>query len=95
MARLSASRVAEKSERWMKLTYASGEVHIDFNAKTLTNTTEFALNENFAESEMAKDSLGAATDNFVRAVLDGAPVLVSAEAGVIAVRTAARIDGGV
>jgi len=94
MARLSASRVAEKSERWMKLTYASGEVHIDFNAKTLSNTTEFALDENFAESEMAKDSLGAATDNFVRAVLDATPVLVSAEEGVIAVRTAARIDGG-
>ena len=78
----------------MKLTYASGEVHIDFNKKTLTNSTSFALDANFAEKEIAKDSLGAATDNFVRAVLDGAPVLVSAEDGLVAVRTALKIDEG-
>lgn len=94
IARLSASRVANVGERWMKLTYRSGEVRIDFNAKTLTNSTQFALNENFAEDDIAKDSLGAATDNFVRAVLDDTPVLVSAEDGAIAVRTALAIDGG-
>ena len=92
--RLSASRVAEQSERWMKLTYPSGDVFIDFNAKTLTHTTPFELNTNFAESPLARDSLGSATDNFVRAVLDGDPVLVSAEDGAIAVRTAVKIDEG-
>lgn len=94
VARLSASRVADVSERWMKLTYPSGEVRIDFNAKTLTNSTPFALNANFAQDESAKDSLGAATDNFVRAVLDSAPVMASAEDGAIAVRAAVKIDGG-
>lgn len=94
VARLSASRIEAASERWMKLTYPSGEVHIDFNRKTLINTTKFALNEKFGEDERAKDSLGAATDIFVRAILDGTPVLVSAEAGAIAVRTAIAIDEG-
>ena len=91
-ARLSASRVERQSERWMKLTYPSGEVRIDFNAKSLTHGTSFALNENFGDSEFAKDSLGAATDVFVRAILDGTPVLVSGHDGAIAVRTAEVID---
>jgi predicted dehydrogenase len=94
IVRLTASRVVEQSERWMKLTYASGEVCIDFNAKTLKNTTKFALNEKFGESEMARDSLGAATDSFVRAVLDGDAVIVSAEDGRIAVQVAEHIDRG-
>lgn len=93
-ARLSASRVENAGERWMKLTYPSGEVRIDFNAKTLTHSTDFALDENFADNMIAKDSLGAATDIFVNAVLDGSPVLVSAEEGAIAVRTAMMIDRG-
>jgi len=92
--RLSASRVEAESERWMKLTYPSGEVRIDFNAKSLTNTAGFALVANFADNAIAKDSLGAATDCFVRAVLDGTPVLVSAEDGAIAVRVAEAIDKG-
>lgn len=57
LVHLSANRVEDVSERWMKLTYASGEVYIDFNTKTLTNSIQFALNENFAEDEIAKDSL--------------------------------------
>ena len=92
--RLTASRIVKETERWMKLTYASGEVHIDFNKKTLTNSTAFALDENFADKAIAKDSLGAATDNFVRAILDGVPVLVGPEDGQIAVQTAERIDQG-
>jgi len=66
LARLSASRVAEESERWMKVTYSTGEVLIDFNKKTLSNTTEFALDENFADSDIAKDSLGAAMKELIR-----------------------------
>lgn len=93
-ARLSASRVESESERWMKLTYSSGEVLIDFNAKSLKNTTRFALDENFADNPMAKDSLGAATDVFVKAILDGTPVLVGPKAGAIAVKSAVQIDKG-
>lgn len=94
VAHLTASRVAKETERWMKLTYATGEVYIDFNKKTLTNSTAFVLDANFADKAIAKDSLGAATDNFVRAILDGVPVLVSADDGLIAVQAAAQIDEG-
>jgi len=94
VAQLSASRVEDASERWMKLTYPCGEVRIDFNAKTLTHSTDFALEENFADKHIAKNSLSAVTDIFVKAVLDGTPVLVSAEEGAIAVRTAMVIDKG-
>ena len=90
---LGASRVAELSSRRMKVTYPSGEVEIDFNAKTLTHTTPFALNADFAGDARAQDSLASATDAFVRAILDNTPVLVTAEDGAIAVKTALIIDG--
>jgi len=89
---LKSSRVAESSNRRMKISYPSGIVEIDFNTKTLTHTTPFALNTNFAGDPRAKDSLGAATDIFVSAILDKTPVLVSAEEGAIAVLTALQID---
>jgi len=90
---LESSRVAELSERRMKLTYPSGIVEIDFNAKTLTNTTSFELKEDFSEDGVAKDSLGAATDVFIKAVMDRTPVLVTARDGAIAAQTALKIDG--
>ncbi len=93
VAELTASRIVETGERYMMISYPSGEVHIDFNAKTLTHSTPFDLNTHFAEDSRAADSLGAATDVFVRAVLDGSPVLVSAEDGAVAVQVAAEIDG--
>ena len=90
---LKSSRVAERSIRRMTIIYPSGEVKIDFNAKTLVHTTPFALNADFAGDPSAKDSLGEATDIFVRAILDKTPVLVTAEEGAIAVLTALQIDG--
>ncbi|MEP3653458.1 MAG: Gfo/Idh/MocA family oxidoreductase [Litorimonas sp.] len=94
IACLSASRVESQSERWMKITYPSGEVRIDFNAKTVMNSTGFPLNTDFAENDIAKDSLGAATQVFVQAVLDDNSVLVSAQDGAIAVQVAETIDRG-
>jgi len=93
-AYLLASRVAEQGKRVMTITYESGEIVIDFNAKTLTNTTTYKLNAEFRVDPIAKDSLGAATNRFVRAVLDGDPVLVSAGDGLIAARVATEIDRG-
>ncbi len=90
---LRASRVTETPQRRMVLTYPSGAVEIDFNAKKLTHDTPFDLNANFGDDPRAKDSLGAATNIFVEAVLEGTPVLVSAADGLIAVRVAAQIDG--
>ena len=90
---LEASRVADISKRVMKITYPSGVVEIDFNAKTVVHSTAFALNTKFADDARAQDSLGAATDIFVRAILDKSPVLVTAEDGAIAARIALKIDG--
>ncbi len=89
---LEASRVAEKSERRMKITYRSGTVDIDFNAKTLTHSTPFSLNTDFAGDLRAQDSLGAATDVFVQAILNKVPVLVSAVEGAMAAKAAIQID---
>ena len=91
---LKASRIAEHGERRMTVTYASGQVQIDFNAKTLINESEHDLNADFGKSELAKDSLGAATQAFITAIFDQQPVMVSARDGLIAVNVATQIDGG-
>lgn len=90
---LSASRVEEGVSRQMTLKYPSGTVLIDFAAKTLQQTTPFELNPDFANDPSAADSLGAATDSFISAVLDGTPVSVSANEGLTAAKVALQIDG--
>lgn len=92
-ARLEASRVEDTGSREMFIRYPSGDVRIDFNAKTVSHSTPFDLDENFGNNQIAKDSLGAATNSFVEAVLDGKPISVSASAGLIALKTALRVDG--
>ena len=77
----------------MDITYPSGTVSIDFNAKTLTHNTPFDLNAGFGEYPDAKDSLGAATNAFIEAVLDGKPVPITAEDGYNALKLALVIDG--
>lgn len=91
---LTASRVVEKGERHMTITYPSGVVRVDFNAKTVTHDTPFDLNLDFANDPSAKDSLGAATDIFISAALDGTPVLVTADEGAIAAQVAVKVDEG-
>jgi len=92
-ATLSASRVVDRGERRMTIDFPSGRVVVDFNAKTLVNETSYALNAEFGETDLAKDSLGAASSAFISAILDGTPVPVSAEDGLIAVKAAIQIDG--
>ena len=91
-AELKASRVADASSRIMTITYPSGIVDIDFNAKTLTQNTPFALNADFGGDPSAADSLGAATDSFVSAVLDGTEVIVTGQDGLHAMQIALMID---
>lgn len=91
---LTASRVVEKGKRHMTITYPSGVVRVDFNAKTVTHDTPFDLNLDFANDPSAKDSLGAATDIFISAALDGTPVLVTADEGAIAAQVAVKVDEG-
>jgi len=90
---LMASRIHNESLRSLDVIYPSGNVSIDFNAKTLSHTTPFDLNADFGADPMAKDSLGAATNAFIEAVLDGKAVPVSAEDGYKALKLALIIDG--
>lgn len=88
---LEASRVEDASERFMHLTYPEGDVKIDFNAKSLDHDTPFDLHTDFANNPMAADSLGAATEAFVSAILHGTPVPVSGEDGLNALKIALAI----
>lgn len=67
-ASFKASRMAEARERTMRITYPSGQVEIDFLARTFRNTTPFALDADFAEAAIAKDPLGTSVFRFLEAV---------------------------
>ncbi|MEP3892238.1 MAG: Gfo/Idh/MocA family oxidoreductase [Hellea sp.] len=92
-ATLTASRLEDEFSRTMNISYPSGDVHVDFNAKTLTHNTPFDLNADFGEDPTAKDSLGAASQAFIEAVLDGTDVPVTAQDGYNALKLALIIDG--
>ena len=81
-ARFDVSRMAEARRRTMRVVYPSGEVEIDFVARTFRNTTPFALNPDFADTPAASDPLGASVDGFLQAVrgLAPRPVVTAGEA---------------
>lgn len=91
-AHLVSSRVADALDRVMRIEYADGFVEVDFVKKTFVNETGFDLNPDFAEDPEARDALGANVNAFIRSVLDGAPVIVPAEAGLAALAAARDID---
>ena len=66
----------------MLVVYPSGEVEIDFVARTFRNTTPFALNADFADTPAGADPLGASVAGFLAAVRGEAarPVVNAAEA---------------
>lgn len=75
------SRVAPARERVTRITYASGLVEIDMVARTFSNTTPHRLNENFADTPMGKDPLGASIAAFIAACRgEGRPLVTGAEA---------------
>ena len=63
-----ASRMAPERRRSMKVVYPSGELEIDFLARTFRNTTRFDLNPDFAETPGARDPLGASVGAFLDCV---------------------------
>ena len=69
----TSSRVAPARRRTMRAVYPSGEVRIDFIARSFENTTKFALNPAFAETRIGADPLGANVAQFIDAVLGVAP----------------------
>ena len=81
-AQFDVSRQAPERRRTMRLVYPSGEVEIDFVARTFRNTTPFSLNADFADTAAGKDPLGASVEGFLKAVRGEAarPIVTAAEA---------------
>lgn len=66
--KLSANRISEERARRMRIVFPSGQVVVDFVARTFVNTTPFALNADFAETPAGRDPLGASVAAFLSAV---------------------------
>ena len=89
-ARFTASRVAEKRMRAMRVVFPSGEVSVDFMTRTMSNSTPFVLDPDFAAK--APDPLGQNVRAFLATSLSGSASQVSGESGAAAVALAAAID---
>jgi predicted dehydrogenase len=73
VARFLSSRVEKDRKRAMRIVYPSGEVRVDFLARTFSNTTKFPLNPKFTETPQGADPLGANVSRFIDAVTGAAP----------------------
>lgn len=92
-AHFDVSRQAPERRRAMKVVYPSGEVEIDFVARTFRNTTPFTLNADFADTPAAKDPLGASVERFLMAVRGKAPrPVVDAEEAARALAVALAVE---
>lgn len=90
---LDVSRQAEARKRTMRIVYPSGEVEIDFVARTFRNTTPFELNADFASTPAASDPLGASVEGFLQAVRGLAPrPVVTAEEAMAALDLAIAVE---
>jgi len=92
-ALFDVSRMAADRRRTMRVVYPSGEVEIDFVARTFRNTTPFALNPDFAQTPAAADPLGASVEAFLLAVRGEAPrPVVTAEEAIRALDLAIAVE---
>jgi len=73
VANFEVSRVAPERKRTMRVVYPSGEVAIDFLARTFSNTTPHTLNADFTETPGGKDPLGTSVQWFLDAVSGKSP----------------------
>ncbi len=88
-----SSRIAPERRRFMRAVYPSGEVNIDFLARSFENTTKFALNAAFAETRTGADPLGANVAQFIDAVLGVAPrPVVNGEEALAVLELALDVD---
>ena len=94
-ALFDVSRQAPARKRTMKIVYPSGELAIDFVARTLRNTTPFVLNADYADTPAGRDPLGASVEGFLAAVRGEAPrPIVTAEEAIRALDLALAIEQG-
>ncbi len=93
VALFEASRMADRRERTMRVVFPSGEVEIDFLARTFTDTTPFGLDAGFAETPAGRDPLGESVAAFVAACRGETPrPLVTGEEAVRALDVALDVD---
>ena len=93
VAKFLSSRIAVERQRAMRLVYPSGEVRVDFVARTFINTTPFALDAEFARTPDAHDPLAGNVRRFIGACLGENPrPPVTGGEGLEALRLAARFD---
>jgi predicted dehydrogenase len=87
------SRQAPERKRVMRIVYPSGEVEIDFVARTFRNTTPFALNADLAGTRAGTDPLGVSVEGFLQAVRGEAPrPVVTAEEAIRALDLALAVE---
>lgn len=92
-ARFDVSRRAPARRRTMRVVFPSGEVEIDFVARTFRNTTPFALDPDFAETPAGRDPLGASVASFLMAVRGAAPrPVVTADEAIRALDVALAVE---
>jgi predicted dehydrogenase len=72
-ATFDVSRQAAERRRTMRVVYPSGEVEIDFVARTLRNSTPFTLDPDYADTPAGRDPLRASVEGFLAAVRGDAP----------------------
>ncbi|MFI4966192.1 MAG: Gfo/Idh/MocA family protein [Caulobacterales bacterium] len=93
VALFDVSRQAPARKRTMRIVYPSGEVDVDFVARTLRNTTPFRLNAGYADTPAGQDPLGASVAGFLAAVRGEAPrPVVNAEEAIAALDLALAIE---
>jgi predicted dehydrogenase len=87
------SRQAPARERTMKVVFPSGEVEIDFLARTFRNTTPFELNPDFADTPAGRDPLGVSVRSFLRAAGGHAPrPVVTGEEAIAALQIGLAVE---
>jgi predicted dehydrogenase len=87
------SRQAPERKRTMRVVFPSGEVEIDFVARTFRNTTPFELDPGFADTPAGRDPLGASVQGFLRAVRAQAPrPVVTADEAIRALKAALQVE---
>ncbi|MGH7022991.1 MAG: Gfo/Idh/MocA family protein [Caulobacteraceae bacterium] len=94
-ASFRASRVAERRQRTLTLTWPEGEVRLDLLAHTFENTTPWTLDAGFDETPAGKDRLGASLAAFIAAVRGEGRPLADARDGARALDLALAVEQAV
>jgi len=85
-----ADRTAASRNRVLEIEYASGTVRVDFLTRTIVNSSDHALNQNFADD--MPDPLGASDIAFIAACRSEGASPVPGREAAWAVATAERIE---